>query len=225
MATPYYEADGIQIFHGDCREILPSIVGAADLCLTDPPYVVDYAGRWNSDSRPIANDGDDSWLLPAYSGIFGALKDDGLCITFYGWPRIEAFMKAWREAGFRPVSHMVWVKNVWGLGYYTRGQHEPLFVLAKPKSRKPPEAISDVVNWTRVVNPVHPTEKPLDALRTVVRAFCPPDGLVIDPFMGSGSTLRAAKDLGRKAIGIELEEAYCAAAARRLSQMVLPLTG
>lgn len=151
--NPYYQDEAATIYHGDCREVLPSITGIADLCLTDPPYLVDYAGRWGSGAEPIVNDhGDDDWLIPAFRGIYRALKDDGVCITFYGWPRVESFMSAWRAVGFRPVSHMVWVKNVF--------------------------------SW--------------------------------------GTTLRAAKDLGRKAIGVEIEERYCAAAVRALSQTVLP---
>lgn len=221
--VPYYDDGQVTIYHGDCRDVLPSLTGVADLAMTDPPYLVAYEGRWNSDWSPIANDDDDAWVETSFSGIYSALKDDGLCISFYGWPHIETFMSAWRRVGFRPVSHMVWVKNVWGLGYYTRGQHEQGFVLAKPGSRKPSVAISDVVNWTRVQDPVHPTQKPLDGLRTVIGAFCPANGVVLDPFMGSGSTLRAAKDLGRRGIGVEIEERYCEAAVKSLAQSVLPL--
>lgn len=219
---PYYDQDGIRIFLGDCRDVLPTLPGAADLALTDPPYLVDYRGRWGR-HQSIANDRSDEWLEPAFAALYAALKDDGICVSFYGWPAIERFMAAWRAAGFRPVSHMVWIKNVWGLGYYTRGQHEQGFVLAKPASRKPDAPISDVLDWRRVQRPVHPTEKPVGALRTIVSAFCPASGVVIDPFMGSGTTLRAAKDAGRKAIGIEIEERYVEIAIQRLEQSVMRL--
>ncbi len=69
----------------------------------------------------------------------------------------------------------------------------------------------------------HPTQKPVDIIKPLLEYSCPPDGVVLDPFMGSGTTLRAAKDLCRKAIGIEIEEKYCRIAVERLRQEVLKL--
>lgn len=218
---PYYEQDGITIYHGDCRDVLPALRGTADLVLTDPPYLVSYKGRWNSKDAAIANDDNDDWIDAAFSGVYEALAPGGVCVSFYGWPFIERFMQAWRKAGFTPVSHLVWVKNRWGLGYYTRGQHEPLFVLASPQSRKPETAISDVIHADVVLDRQHPTQKPTKLMQTIIGAFA--EGLVLDPFMGSGTTLRAARNLGLPAIGIEVDERYCEVAARRLQQAVLEL--
>jgi adenine-specific DNA-methyltransferase len=206
--TPYYDDGQVCIFNADCRDVLPALdEGTADLVLTDPPYLVDYSGRWGSDYETIANDDNDEWLLPAFQGIFRALKSSGICVSFYGWPQVDTFMTVWRQCGFRPVSHMVWVKNVWGLGYYTRGQHEPLFVLAMPETKKPDKAISDVIHFQRVSDPVHQNEKPVGALIPVIEAFCPPGGLVLDP----------------RYIGIEVKEEHCRSAVKRLQQSVLPL--
>jgi len=72
---------------------------------------------------------------------------------------------------------------------------------------------------------VHPTQKPVGIVDPLIRFSCPPGGLVVDPFMGSGTTMRAAKDAGRPGIGIEIEERYCEIAARRMEQEVLPLAG
>ena len=69
----------------------------------------------------------------------------------------------------------------------------------------------------------HPTQKPVDIIKPLLEYSCPPDGVVLDPFMGSGTTLRAAKDLCRKAIGIEIQEKYCRIAVERLRQEVLKL--
>jgi site-specific DNA-methyltransferase (adenine-specific) len=83
--------------------------------------------------------------------------------------------------------------------------------------------ISDSYRYGQPGKEDHPTQKPLGLIRRIVESILPPGGVCIDPFMGSGTTLRAAKDLGRKAIGIEIEERYCEIAAKRMSQEVLPL--
>ena len=120
--------------------------------------------------------------------------------------------------GFRLVSHLAFVKNVWGLGRFTRGQHETAFLLAKGQPARHTDAISDVIEWTREPDAVHPNQKPVHALYPLLYSFAPKHGLVLDPFMGSGSTLRAAKDVGLKAVGIEIEAGYCRHAKARLAQ-------
>jgi site-specific DNA-methyltransferase (adenine-specific) len=113
------------------------------------------------------------------------------------------------------------VKNVWGLGRFTRGQHETAYLLAKGSPPMPPRGISDVIEWERDPDAFHPNQKPVAALYPLIAAYAPPAGIVLDPFMGSGSTLRAAKDFGLRAIGIEVEERYCRLAAGRMAQGIL----
>jgi site-specific DNA-methyltransferase (adenine-specific) len=223
---PYYSRGGIVIYHADCRDVLPTLGdGSFDFALTDPPYLVSYRGRWDGDREPIVGDDRDDWLLPTYAELWRLLKPDTFCVSFYGWPHCDRFVGVWKRLGFRPVSHLAFVKNVWGLGRFTRGKHETAFLLAKGRPPRPPRGIADVIEWEREADAFHPNQKPVHALLPLLAAFVPPGGLVLDPFMGSGSTLRAAKDAGLRAVGMEVDEDYCRRAAARLAQDVLfPLT-
>lgn len=219
---PYYERAGITVIHGNCLAVLPAMPSESiDFVLTDPPYGVAYTGRWDGKRTTIAGDDTWAWLRPAYADIYRVLKPDSFCVSFYGWPHADIFLGAWKEIGFRPVSHLAFVKNVWGLGRFTRGKHETAFLLAKGHPPLPTEGISDVIEWERETNAFHPNQKPVHALYPLLGAFAPAGGTVLDPFMGSGSTLRAAKDMGLSAVGIEIEERYCRRAVARLSQDIL----
>ena len=220
--TPCYAHDGVTIFHGDCRTILPTIPSASvDFILTDPPYLVNYTGRWDGERRAIIGDDNADWLVPAYREMFRVLKEDSFMVTFYGWPHADLFVSVFKDLGFRLVSHMAFVKNVWGLGRFTRGQHETAYLLAKGKPPIPRLGISDVIEWVRDSQALHPNQKPVGALHPLIRTFAPEVGTVLDPFMGSGSTLLAARDFGLQAIGIDCEQRWCAYAASRLSQGLL----
>lgn len=223
--APYYSRGGISIHLGDCRQALPTFAAASfDFVLTDPPYLVRHTGRWDAKHAPIPGDDDPGWVLPVFVELHRLLRADSFAVTFYGWPHADVFVGAFKAVGFRPVSHLAFVKNVWGLGRRTRGQHETAFLLAKgsPPTRGRP--ISDVIEWEREPDAAHPNQKPVAALAPLLARFCPPGGHVLDPFMGSGSTLRAAKDLGMRATGIEIEQQWCDYARLRLAQEVLPFT-
>lgn len=208
LPKPYYEHAGITIYHGDCRDILPQL-GPVDLVLTDPPYGVGKAA-WD--------------VLPS-----GALRSAwGLAsmAMLVFWSAFDlATVPA--EVGESPKNTIVWWKpNLPALWMFDRArlaaQWEPLFYFAKP-GFEPQERPTDVwaANYPHnsPAHRSHPTEKPLGLVTKAARVFG--GEAILDPFMGSGTTLRAAKDLGRKAIGIEIEEKYCAIAAKRLSQEVL----
>lgn len=220
--TPYYEDDGVVIYHHDCRQVLPALLAeSVDFVLTDPPYLVNYRGRWDGERKTIVGDDDSGWVVPAFTEIWRVLKRDSFAVSFYSWTCPEIFVGTFKALGFRPVSHLAFVKNVWGLGRFTRGQHETAYLLAKGRPRVPPRGISDVIEWEREQSVVHPAQKPVAALYPLIAAYAPPGGMVLDPFMGSGSTLRAARDFGLSAIGIEIEERYCRSAAARLRQRIL----
>jgi len=131
---PFYSRGGLSIYHADCRFVLTTFAGESfDFVLTDPPYLVNYRGRWDGDREPIAGD-DRDWLHPAYAELWRLLKPDTFCVSFYGWPQCDRFVGVWKQLGFRLVSHLAFVKNVWGLGRFTRGKHETAFLLAKNPS-------------------------------------------------------------------------------------------
>jgi site-specific DNA-methyltransferase (adenine-specific) len=220
--TPHYDRAGITIYHGDCLEVLPKLPAASiDFVLTDPPYLVGYEGRWDGKRKSIIGDDNPDWLLPAFTELWRVLRDDTFCVAFYGWPHADLFLGTFKALGFRPVSHLAFVKRVWGLGRYTRGQHETAFLLAKGRPPLPERGISDVIEWEREQHAFHPNQKPVGALHPLLLTYAPEGGTVLDPFLGSGSTLRAAMDVGLHAIGIEIDQRYCERAAKRMEQETL----
>jgi adenine-specific DNA-methyltransferase len=121
----FYSRSGITVFHGDCLRILPHLPEeSVNFVLTDPTYLVNYVGRWDGAKRAIVGDGDSCWVRPAFAEILRVMKRDSLCLSFYGYPHGDIFVGVWKALGFRIVSHFAFVKNVWGLGRFTRGQHE-----------------------------------------------------------------------------------------------------
>jgi len=190
------------------------------MVLTDPPYGVDYRGRWCSDWEAIAGDDEPAIMLPAFSEIWRVLRPNSFCLSFYGWPDADQFLTAWKLIGFRPVSHIVCVKNNIGLGYFSRSQHETAFLLAKGHPPRPATAPGDVFEWERESLTYHPCQKPLQVISRLISTFTAEGAVILDPFMGSGTTLLAARNLGRRAIGIEIDECYCHVAVQRLAQQV-----
>jgi DNA modification methylase len=218
-AAPYYQDDQVTLYHGDCREITEWL--AADVLVTDPPYGMAYESNFNRDrrnakqGRPIVGDNSTS------------LRDDALARWGDGPALVFGRWSVPRPAGVR--HRLVWDKgNTVGMGDLSipwGPTDEEIYVLGAGfvGSRE-----SNVVRVQMLMSgdrnrPDHPTPKPVGLLERLV-VKCPP-GVIADPFAGSGSTLVAARNLGRKAIGVELEERYCETIARRLTQDVLPLGG
>jgi DNA modification methylase len=210
MTTDYRNT----ILNADCLQILPQLPAeSVHFVLTDPPYITRYKAR---DGRTVPNDDNASWLKPAFAEIHRVLANDSFCVSFYGWPQADRFIRAYRDAGFRIVGHFVFPKRYTSASKFVRYQHECAHLLAKGNPRQPQYAIGDVIDWTYSGNKHHPTEKPLSVLLPLVETFSAPNSLVLDPFAGSGSTLLAAKAHGRDYIGIELDAKYHAIARRRL---------
>lgn len=209
--SPYYQDDYVTLYHGDCREVLPKL--PADTVVTDPPYGIAYKGggggnlihtKRHRKQEAVVGDAEPFDPTPLLMfkrvAMFGAqhyanrLPDGG---TFHVWDK---------RGDYRPV-HTADFDTIW-------------------INRKEPGRIFRCV-WRGLCREtehdqriVHPTQKPLRVMVWALEMF-PDAALILDPYAGSGTTLRAAKNLGRRAIGIEIEERYCEIAARRLSQEVL----
>lgn len=202
------------LIHGDCLAVLPTLPAASvDFVLTDPPYLVNFRDR---SGRTIANDVQADWLDPAFAQIYRTLKRDALCISFYGWNKVDLFFKAWKSAGFRVAGHIVFTKQYASNARFVKYQHESAYLLVKGNPALPVAPIADVMPWRYSGNKIHPTQKSVESLAPLIEAFTKPGDVILDPFAGSGSTLAAAKQLGRRFIGIELDATYYAAASERL---------
>jgi len=215
MATPYYQDDYVTLYLGDCLELTQWL--DADVLVTDPPYGVSYK---DSDGRSVSNDRDSSTRDSALE-VWGHNPS----LVFGGW-------KTPRPPNLRNL--LIWDKGNYVGSYsptpwgYT---HEEIYVLGDWPIPEPGGRLREGGNPSRVPGVIrvqqpnnqssnkdysHPTPKPV-ALMELLIERCP-NGVIADPFAGSGSTLVAARNLGRKAIGVELEERYCEIIARRLSQ-------
>ena len=117
------------------------------------------------------------------------------------------------------VGHLVWVKNYHSNERFVRYSHEAAYLLAKGEPEKPQTALRDVLDWTYTGDELHPTQKPVMALLPVILAFSKVGDIVLDPFSGSGTTAVAARSLGRRFIGIELDETYAGIAEERLRRV------
>ncbi len=99
-----------RIITGDCIEVMKEMPATSiDFIATDPPYLVNYQSH---DGRSIANDDTNEWLAPAFAEMYRVLRYDRFLLSFYGWNKVDHFFAAWKAAGFRPVGHLVWTKNI-----------------------------------------------------------------------------------------------------------------
>lgn len=215
---PYYEEPGITIYHGDCREILPDmrLNVPETLILTDPPFGINHASSYGAtwENTTIANDHSTEardWVLQYLSGI--------PAIVFGTW-------KAPRPSNVRQV--LIFDKGpAFGMGdlkFPWKNSFEEIYVIGDGfRSERRDEGVirGYFTAFSEAAGRVHPNEKPISLLGYLASRHSAT--IILDPFMGSGTTLRAAKDLGRNAIGIEIEEKYCEIAVNRLRQEVLNL--
>lgn len=165
------------IFHGDCIEVMATVPAeSVDFVLTDPPYVCGYRDR---SGRTVANDTRSDWLAPAFSEVYRVMKPDTLCISFYGWTATDAFLGAWRAAGFRIIDHLVFCKAYASRTGHFKAMHECAYVLAKGRPLVPAVPLADVRGWVYTGNRHHPIQKPVAILKPLVETYCPTGGLVL----------------------------------------------
>lgn len=221
LPKPYYDQDGITLYCGDCREILPLFPDKSfDLCLTDPPYGIDLQpqrGLTESIAGDLRSEAIELWRA-TIPQAYRVLADNTSAFFWFGWSEAD-WTKAALAEWFDIKGCIVWKKNVWGIGYYLRPQHEFCWYLHKGVPERPDVPLSNVWEFAREAAPIHSCQKPVQLMQqSIVFASA---STILDPFCGSGTTLVAAKQLGRKAVGIELSEAYCKIAVNRLRQREL----
>ena len=246
--TPYWTDGNVQLFLGDCREVLPALGVTADCIVADPPYG-ETSLAW--DRWP------DGWL-DAAAGVtrslwcFGSLrmflehgsefggwklsqdviweKQNGTGLAADRFRRVHEHATHWYRGKWRDIRHVAPREQHHGpdegsrMRGASKGSHLGVAgnrVWSDDGTRLMKSVIS-VSNLHR--RSLHPTEKPTGLLDPLIAYACPPAGLVIDPFAGSGSTLDAARTAGRRAIGVEADERYAEAAALRLSQGILAIS-
>ena len=156
-------------------------------------------------------------MRPAFAQIYRLLKGNSFCLSFYGLPKADVFISAWRAAGFRIAEHMVFKKQHASSVRFLRYHHEPPYLLAKGDPPRPACPLPDVLDWIYTGNRLHPTQKPVEVLKPVIRSFSRVGGVILDPFCGSGSTLVAAHETARDYIGMEIDKTYHALACQRLN--------
>ena len=224
---PYYDHAGITIYNSDCRDILPTLApGSVDLVLTDPPYGEQtHAGARGGAGDSILVDFN-ATSADELRNTMAALPSGRWWVSFMEWQHAAALHRH-PPLGWDFIRLGVWVKPN-GAPQFTGDRpgmgYESIVTCWSGSGRS---------HWngggrhgvyqfnTAMGGSGHQTEKPLDLIAELVRLFSDPADLILDPFMGSGTTLVAAKQLGRRAIGIEIEERYCEIAVKRLAQSVM----
>jgi len=210
--NPHYDQAGITIYRGDCRKILPHLHGRDPaVIITDPPY--HWRDRHHSSLEwfQVLEDNDLEIVLAQARRL---LPSDGALYVFMDF---RAGLSVFPS--LTPANVLVWDKGRIGEGDAWCRMHEWIAYCPEPAHRLRNRSYGDIIRSAPPRPKQHPTEKPIAVLSALIENSTDPGDLVLDPFMGSGSTLLAAYSLGRRAIGIEIEEQYCEVAATRLADL------
>jgi len=216
LPAPYYEEPGITIYHADCNDILPHTDPAGVVCIMDPPYGIDYKsnkpGKFNgqgiaNDESTAARDTVIDWLEGSPYACFGSWKID-------------------KPPDIRTT--LIWHKNVGGMGDLSlpwSPDYEEIYIAGPGWQGHRGSSIltaETIVTWSsQPWQRKHPNEKPVGLMTQLIQKA--PPGTILDPYMGSGPIAKAARDLDRNYIGIEIEQTYCNTTITRLAQQTLPI--
>ncbi len=240
MIEPYYEQDGITIYNADCRDVLPQLEMVDLVLVTDPPYEIKtkfgssdlYGKRTMQFDFDIAGVTERVVLpafelaLPKCQSFHTFLEPEQYAPIAVIARRLGFTMKPFAKIKACPPPPMP--GNWWPSGFELAAYgYKPGAFFGDTSGKRVNCVTYDSYRHgiRQYEKANHPTQKWLPMIAYLLRCLIPSDGIALDPFMGSGTTLRAAKDLGLKAIGIEVEEKYCETAAKRLSQSVFNFEG
>ena len=247
--TPYYTREGVTLYHGDCLKILGGLEsGSIDFIFTDPPYGHNNnngdlihrreaalgrlpSGEAPPPGRPIANDGAEAnELFRAVLPEFRRLLGPGCCCCCCGGgggpdPQFARW-SLWMDEALQFKQMVVWDKGPMGMGWHYRRSYETVLVAQKPGARcrwyDDTKKVENIIRHIRKIIPKrtdHPTPKPVALPLHFIALHTRPGDLVLDAFLGGGSTAEAAVRLGRRFIGIDLSEEFCEMTARRLEAL------
>ena len=215
----------VELYQGDCLEAMKNIEdGKVDLVVTDPPYGMNFQSHRRKEVYDkIKNDESLDWLDEFFEQANRVMKDNTAIYVFCSWHNVDKFKIAF-EKYFKLKNILVWVKNNHGSGDL-KAAYAPRyeFVLYGHKGRRlfEEKRYDDVMFFDKTGNKYHPTEKPVDFMELIVRNSSCEGDIILDPFMGSGSTGVAALNTDRDFIGIELDPTYFQIAKDRIEQAQL----
>lgn len=213
----------INLMHGDCLELMKTISDkSVDMVLTDPPYGMKFVSNRRKDKyKSIDNDDSLYWLDLFVDEAYRISKDNTAHYVFCSFHNIDVFKRS-IERKFKVKDIMVWEKNVHGTGDL-KGSFAPKieFVIFFQKGRKLINGKRDpnIFKFNKTGNKNHPTEKPVDMIEYLLSKFSVCDDIILDPFMGSGSTGVACVNTNRKFIGIEMDDKYFEIAKGRINNV------
>lgn len=213
------------IIHGDSLTVLRQMEPeSVDAIITDPPYGINYISQTGAsiknDKAPFI------WFLyDAFRVLKSGASGRGTLICFTRWDVEQVFIDAIKLAGFAVKSEVIWDKVYHGMGDTKAAfapTHENIVFAVKGKFSFPGHRPRDLITFQKLgsAQMVHPTEKPVGLMASLITSVTKPGDLILDPFAGSGSTLVAAKKTGRRFIGVELDDEYFEKARRRIEEAV-----